>query len=1030
MVRESSWFRLLGPAVCLVLVLIFFGSVLFTQNQFSFRDAGHYYYPLYKLVQTRWSEGFWPPLWEPEENSGMPLLGNPTAAVLYPGKIIYGLFSYPVAAKIYIVGHSVLAFATMTLALRSWGMSVPASTIGSLSYAFGAPIVFQYCNIIFLVGAAWLPLGFRAVDRWLRLGNRWGLLELAIVLAMQTLGGDPQSSYLLGLSAAVYAVQLTWLAPGSKPVSVDLVKKKQASEPKRLPAMFWWLLAFGGVVIWVVVTIVLARILPDFRPKGPPPPKPLLAMRWAPTAVALGWAVVVVLWWKRSRDLGKRRILASMLAGLIGSAVLAGGLAAAQLLPVAEFTGRTNRAAEGGPHDIYPFSLEPFLLAQAVWPNVFGTHFPENTYWIEAFPWPAFRRTMWIPSLYIGGLSLILGLSALGFRGGPPWRGWLSGIVLCSVLASFGQYTSPLWITRAIDFTLKPELRNLLRTGDMKGLRNQGSHSPFGIGPIDKADVNPIRLDGYLRDGDGGFYWALSTFLPGFKQFRYPSKLLTFACFGMSVLAGLGWENLIRGDRRRLDRLVQGLIALTACLFFAALMSRGRFLALFGDDRAVSQWGPFEPSNAFRSLLMSLGHTLVLFWLAWGIFRIARKRPALAGSLAAALVAADLSVANSHLIISSPQALYEGVPEALQKIRDAEAAEPMDGPFRIHRMPIWNPPGWNNTASHNRAWDYTKWERDTIQPKYGITENVEYTQTIGVTELYDYEWFFGPFGRKARPDNAQLLHVDVGTEIVYFPRRSYDMWNTRYFIVPKFPNHWTDAGRGYASFLPGSTAVFPLSSVFEGKEGEKRLLEWTDNKDYQIFRNEMCYPRAWVVHDYRTIKGVSGMNRDNREGPMYEMVYQNDMFWTDSERTVFDPREVAWIDEDELVGLQEFRAQKPFGAKDSVRVHYTSPERVELDCNLASAGMVVLSDVYYPGWKLTVDGEPAPVYRANRLMRGAAVPAGTHKLVYTFEPMSFRIGLILSVVSIISAASLAVFFTARPATAEFARDTHTRGGSK
>src|SRR3954447_7022220 len=70
------------------LVLGCFGPVLLRDRQFAFRDAGHYYYPLYRRVQQEWEAGRWP-LWMPEANAGMPLLGNPTAAVLYPGKLLY-----------------------------------------------------------------------------------------------------------------------------------------------------------------------------------------------------------------------------------------------------------------------------------------------------------------------------------------------------------------------------------------------------------------------------------------------------------------------------------------------------------------------------------------------------------------------------------------------------------------------------------------------------------------------------------------------------------------------------------------------------------------------------------------------------------------------------------------------------------------------------------------------------------------------------------------------------------------------------
>ena len=59
--------------------------------------------------------------------------------------------------------------------MRGWGTTWFGSALASLAYAFGAPILFQYCNVIYLVGAAWLPLGVHAVDRWVRRGRRWGL---------------------------------------------------------------------------------------------------------------------------------------------------------------------------------------------------------------------------------------------------------------------------------------------------------------------------------------------------------------------------------------------------------------------------------------------------------------------------------------------------------------------------------------------------------------------------------------------------------------------------------------------------------------------------------------------------------------------------------------------------------------------------------------------------------------------------------------------------------------------------------------
>src|SRR4051812_12634728 len=195
-VREISVVRrLLIPIAILgclaALVFACYGAALVRGEQFAYRDAAHYYYPLYQRVEAEWAAGRWP-LWEPGENGGMPLLGNPTAAVLYPGKLIYTALPYPWGARLYVVAPTLLAYVAMFALMRSWGTSAAGAAIAALGYAFGMPVLFQYSNVIFLVGAAWLPLGLRAADRWLRRGRRLALLELAGVLAMQVLGGDPE----------------------------------------------------------------------------------------------------------------------------------------------------------------------------------------------------------------------------------------------------------------------------------------------------------------------------------------------------------------------------------------------------------------------------------------------------------------------------------------------------------------------------------------------------------------------------------------------------------------------------------------------------------------------------------------------------------------------------------------------------------------------------------------------------------------------------------------------------------------------
>jgi hypothetical protein len=134
---------------------------------------------------------------------------------------------------------------------------------------------------------------------------------------------------------------------------------------------------------------------------------------------------------------------------------------------------------------------------------------------------------------------------------------------------------------------------------------------------------------------------------------------------------------------------------------------------------------------------------------------------------------------------------------------------------------------------------------------------------------------------------------------------------------------------------------------------------------------------------------------------MRTLTFMNDPVWSERGQTVLDLRLVAVIETDKKEGLKEFLSPNPVGPRESVTIVKHEPQRVELKATLDRPGLVILADTYYPGWHLTIDDEAAPIYRANRLMRGAAVPSGEHTLVYTYEPDSFRIGAITSSVGLI-----------------------------
>jgi hypothetical protein len=982
--------RALTPAIaagCLcVLVLVCFESVLFRAEQFSYRDAGDFYYPLYQRVQQEWVAGRWP-LWEPEENGGMPLLGNPAAAVLYPGKLIY-ILPYAWAARVYVIAHVLLAFAAMLLLLRGWGVSGVGASLGAIAYAFGAPVLSLYCNVIYLVGAAWAPLAFRAVDRLVRLKKRRGLIELAAVLAMQFLGGDPESAYLVLASGVLYAVVLA--------VQESRAGAREGAPRRSRPVGFRIGLAIVlGLVVWVGGVLGAAVWIKANRARFPfisllPDSTPdhfVLLLIWGVAAILLG---------RLGRSRGVVRGFNRSMAAVFAAGVLAAGLGAAQVMPVVEFTGSSVRAAGAGQHAIYPFSVEPYRVVEWIWPGFFGSHQHPERYWLPHLP-PRHQVKPWIPSLYLGGLSLVLALGAAGLRGGPPWRTWLTLLALGSFLGALGEFAGPVWWARAV-----PGVEQAL-----------GGHDPSINHPAN-------RSDGGVEDGDGSVYWLMALLLPGFQAFRYPGKLLSFTALALAALAGMGWD-CWRDRVEAPARTPRVLLALSLAALVAVVGGHERLVALLatlGQD-APSFFGPLDSLAAVGDLRRALVQGVIVLTLTVALNAALRRRRRWAGCAALVVLTADLCMASAPLVVTAPQSLFDRKPRLAQLIEDAEKRHPAPGPFRIHRMLQWYPLSWFKTGDFDRVREVTRWEQDTLRAKYGLLANLSYTVTGGSVEHFDYGLFFAGFDVPLDTSRVTLRDAVHGQPVLYYTRRGYDLWNTRYFILPMDPAGWHEGSRGFVSFLPERTMVAPEPALLEDPRNEKQRQAWIRDEDWQLLRNEAAFPRAWVVHRARFSKPIRGLAFDEERAEMMkEILFVNDAFWFEPGRRVFDPHVVAWIETDDFRSLAEYVRGRPGpDPTEAVAVTRYEPLRVELEARLQRPGIVVLADVDYPGWTLEIDGRPAEILRTNRLMRGAAVTAGTHRLVYTYDPLSFRAGGVISLLSIALSLGLGVRATLKDAQA-------------
>jgi hypothetical protein len=203
-----------GHAFWLVVVLIgwLFADVLLADANFAFRDASHFYHPLLQVVRQSWYRGE-VPLWNAWENFGEPLAASPTALVFYPGSLLLlAPVPYDWAFKLFVVAHLVLAGWSAAWLARSYGRSKFASTLAALAYAGSGHVLFQYCNPIYLIGAAWLPLAWAAIDRLVTTGSVRAAAALGMVMALIVLGGDPHLAYNAGLAALL----LIWFTRKSR----------------------------------------------------------------------------------------------------------------------------------------------------------------------------------------------------------------------------------------------------------------------------------------------------------------------------------------------------------------------------------------------------------------------------------------------------------------------------------------------------------------------------------------------------------------------------------------------------------------------------------------------------------------------------------------------------------------------------------------------------------------------------------------------------------------------------------------------
>ena len=100
-------------------------------------------------------------------------------------------------------------------------------------------------------------------------------------------------------------------------------------------------------------------------------------------------------------------------------------------------------------------------------------------------------------------------------------------------------------------------------------------------------------------------------------------------------------------------------------------------------------------------------------------------------------------------------------------------------------------------------------------------------------------------------------------------------------------------------------------------------------------------------------------------------------------------KQVAVVDKK----FQEVLGNEPLQSDSTAKVTLTEYEanRLGYEVNSQKGGVVIFSEIYYPGWTCTIDGQDAQIARADYVLRAIRIPAGKHTVVMTFDPQTVHV---------------------------------------
>ena len=268
---------------------------------------------------------------------------------------------------------------------------------------------------------------------------------------------------------------------------------------------------------------------------------------------------------------------------------------------------------------------------------------------------------------------------------------------------------------------------------------------------------------------------------------------------------------------------------------------------------------------------------------------------------------------------------------------------------------------------------------------------VVFLSTVG--ELFRFGWKYNPFVKKELyfPQTPLLEYLQKNAGYQRIERERGE-------VLP--PNMWIPyhlySSSGYDPIYPLNYARF-LSILGDSSNFSPSRYAEIDN-----YRSRFL--------DLLGIKYVLAIKRDE-----HDVVSQSGKvsykFNLDKLRKVYDSGSIAVLENSNAFPraflVEDIAIMNPLKA--DVKIQNYESGKVEIFTDYSQSSYFVLTDTYFPGWKAFIDNLPAKIYPANGTFRAIALPAGSHVVKFVYDPLSFKIGKGVSLVSFLFLIFMTIF---------------------